>query len=281
MDNVKTFLSRLWARPLFVPTYLAVSLLAGSVLVLTENPAARLTDEDDYMPLALQDLLHGRNPYATGRASDHSLDPTCTWHDKSRCWYSLPYLPLSILLQVPFVDYRWTALLAFGVLGWAVRDRPWGFLTLANPGALVLAANGFTDLVVVALLAWSIRSKAPVFSWLSAAAKQFALPLLIIYHGRRREWARLVHASAFTLGVILPFLLWDPAAFYYWTVQVHVAGADHKWWGVLGIGHGNYLLYYAFAATVLYPQWRQDGVSRISHQASSSPARIDVSVGAK
>ncbi|MBI2077110.1 MAG: hypothetical protein HYT80_01885 [Euryarchaeota archaeon] len=278
---MKTFLPRLWGRPLFVPAYLTFSLLVGSVLVLTENPLARLTDEDEYMPLGLQDLLQGRNPYTTGRASDHALDSTCAWHDASRCWYSLPYLPLSILLQVPLLDYRWTALLAFGALGWAVRDRPGAFLALANPGALILAASGFTDLVVVALLAWSIRSKAPILSWLSAGAKQFALPLLILHHGLRKEWTRLAGASAFTLGVILPFLFWDPAAFYYWTVQVHVTGADHKWWGILGIGHANYLLYYAFAATVLYPQWREGAASRLSKQGVPSAAGIELSVGAK
>lgn len=252
---------RLWLHPALVASYLLISMVAGAVLIAANHPWTRLTDEDDYIPLGLNDLLQGRNPYAVGRASDHSLDPSCTQHSTG-CWYSLPYLPLSLLLQVPFIDYRWTALIAFGALGWGLRDRTWAFLALANPGALLLAANGFTDLVVVALMAWSIRTKKPFFAWLAAGAKQFALPLLIIYHGARREWRKAMNATAFTAAILVPFILWNPGAFYYWTIQVHLAGSDRKWSGFPGVFHGNYLLYYAFAAIVMYPEIKRFWLDR-------------------
>lgn len=254
MADVKRLLAEIWTRPAFVPAYLALALLVGGLLIWTDTGLVRLTDEDDYMPLGAADLLAGRNPYATGRATDHSIDLTCTWHDEPRCWYSLPYLPLSILLQLPLADYRWTSLAAFGLLGLAVRDRPWAFLALANPLALLLAANGFTDLVVVALLAWAVRTNSRLLGWLAAGAKQFALPILVVLELARGERLRALQASAAAALVCLPFLLWDARSFLYWTAEVHVVGGDDKWSGVLGIGHGNYLLYYAFAATVLYPE---------------------------
>lgn len=252
MDHVKRGSRRLWRRPTFIPLYLAGLLLLGGLLVFTNHPLGRLTDEDEYMPLGLQDLLAGRNPYATGRGSDHAIDLSCVRHDDG-CWYSYPYLPLGLALQIPVLDYRWTALTAFAALAWAIRDRPLAFFTFANPLALILAVSGFTDLVVIALLAWSMKTQNRVLAWLAAGSKQFALPVIVLYYGLRREWRRLGETVSVTALVVAPFLLWDASSFLYWTVGVHIAGTDHKWLGVLGIGHGNYLLYYAFLATVIYP----------------------------
>jgi hypothetical protein len=278
MDHVKAHLDRLLGNRRFVPLYLATSLALGAILVAYDTWPARMTDEDEYVSDGFDDLLNGRNPYATGRAADHSIDLTCTWHDVPRCWYSLPYLPLTLILHIPFIDYRWTALVAFGLLAWAVRDRAWPFLALANPFVLWLAVSGFTDLVVVALMAWSLRLRRPWIAWFAAGAKQFALPLLIALYAWRRQWTEIVIASGFTLLVILPFVLWDPAAFWYWAVEVHIAGTDHKWWGLLGVGHANYLLYYAFVLTVLYPAARDARVGvdpAVLPAAGAAPAPDD------
>lgn len=223
--------------------WIAACILSGAVLVVLDWPAT-LTDEDDYMPLALADILAGRNPYATEHEGRGVIERP--WNAQAYEWRTTyPYLPLLLVLQVPTVDYRWTALLAFGALLLALRDQPLGFWTFANPVGVWFAASGFNDFVPLALVAWSTR--VPWLAWIAAACKQSILPLLVVEAALARSWRKLLHAVLLGAAASLPFLLWDPSAFLGSAFLAHADKAGEAW------SYWNYWLYPAYVFAVLVP----------------------------
>lgn len=217
-------------------------LVAGAALIAVDWPAT-LTDEDDYMPFALRDLLAGRNPYSTEHSGVGTIERPWETHDYS--WTTTyPYLPALALLQLPFLDYRLTALVAYTILLVALRDAsPRAFYAFANPLVLWLAASGFNDFVGLALLAWSRRRASHVLAGVGAACKQFVLPILAIEAAIARDWRRVAIPALLAGAIMLPFLLWDPNAFFRSAFGAHVSKAPdlYVFW--------NYLLYplYLFA----------------------------------
>lgn len=215
---------------------IAALLVAGAVLIALDWPAT-LTDEDDYMPLAQDDLLAGRNPYATEHSGAGTIERPWDTHDYS--WTTTyPYLPALALLQLPFLDYRITALVAYAILLAGLRDAsPRAFYSFANPLVLWLAASGFNDFVGLALLAWSRRHASHVLSGVAIACKQFILPLVAIEAALARDWRRLTISATVGGAIILPFLVWDPAAFFRSAFAAHATKVPdlYVFW--------NYLLY--------------------------------------
>jgi uncharacterized membrane protein len=175
------------------------------------------------MPSALDDLLHGRDPYATRHDGTGIIERP--WGEQPYAWSTtFPYLPLAALLQVPLLDYRITALLAYGLLLGALRDASArAFFAFANPLVLWLAASGFNDFVPLALLAWADRLRAPILAGLAAACKQLVLPLLLVQAALARDARRIVLPLCVACAITLPFVLWDPAAFWGSAVLPHVA----------------------------------------------------------
>lgn len=241
-----------------------VALVLGAALVLVFDAPG--TDEDDYMPFALGDLLGGRNPYATHHEQARTVGGLAGgWSYEWATTY--PYLPLLAVLQVPGVDYRWTALLAYALLLWALRTRMLAFALFANLPVLWLAASGFNDFVVLALLAWADRTGKGWPAWLASGAKQLALPLVALDAALRGEPRRLVAAAAVAAVVTLPFVLWDPAAFWQSAVEVHLRRVGP------GVAvHHNYFLYVLYAVAVTVPSAR---AARAAARAASpgSPRR--------
>lgn len=209
---------------------------AGLALVALDWPAT-LTDEDDYMPRSLEDLLATRNPYATEHAGQGVIERP--WGTQAYEWATtLPYLPAAALLQIPLVDYRITALLAYAFLLLGLRDAsPRAFYAFANPVVLWLAASGFNDLVPLALLAWARRVHAPILAGVASACKQLVLPLLVAEATVARDWRRLAVPALVAAAITLPFILWDPGAFFASAFLVHASKAPdlYVFW--------NYLLY--------------------------------------
>lgn len=218
---------------------------AGLVLVWLDWPAT-LTDEDDYMPRALDDLVHGRNPYATPHTGTGTIDRP--WGEEPYEWTTTyAYLPALAILQIPLVDYRVTALLGYAILLLALRDAPArAFFAFGNPLVLWLAASGFNDFVPLAILAWATRVGSPVLAGLAAACKQLVLPLIAIEAALARDPKRLLVPLAIASALTLPFVLLDPAAFVASAITIHLAKVPdlYVFW--------NYLLYplylYAFPA---------------------------------
>lgn len=232
--------------------WIGACLVAGGILVAMDWPAT-LTDEDDYMPHALADALAGRNPYATTHRDEGVIERP--WGDQGYAWETeYPYLPMLLFLQLPGLDYRWTALVAYGALLLALRHRRWGFWAFANPLGVWFAASGFNDFVPLALVAWSTRI--PWLAWLAAASKQFILPLLVVEAALTRSWRKLAGAAAFTLAVCIPFLAWDAPAFLEGVLLDHLDKAPDAW------NYWNYWLYPVYAVAVIAPARKGYGVSR-------------------
>lgn len=231
--------------------WIAACVVAGGVLVALDWPAT-LTDEDDYMPYALADIASGRNPYAAQHEGSGTI--VRPWNEQAYEWQtSYPYLPALALLQIPGLDYRWTALLAYGALLLALRSRAWGFWAFANPLGVWFAASGFNDFVPLALLAWSTRL--PWLAWIAAASKQSILPLLAVEAILTRSWRKLAASGAFTVLVCVPFVLWDPRAFVEGVFLVHANKASDAW------NYWNYWLYPVYAVAVLAPARKGYGVT--------------------
>jgi hypothetical protein len=217
-------------------------LLAGGALVWMDWPAT-LTDEDDYMPHALADVASGRNPYSTEHRGTGTIERP--WNEQTYAWTTTyPYLPALAVLQLPGVDYRVTALAAYGLLLWALRDAsPRAFYAFANPLVLWLAASGFNDFVPLSLLAWAHRLRLPVLAGVAAACKQFILPLLAVEAAIARDWRRLAVPTGVALAIALPYIIWDAQAFVGSAFLQHASKVPdlYVFW--------NYLLYplYLFA----------------------------------
>lgn len=225
--------------------WIALLLLLGATLIRLDWPAS-LTDEDDYMPYALADLAHGRNPYETTHAESYPL--WRPWDQRPVAWSTTyPYLPLLAPLQLPHVDYRWTALAAYGLLLLALRPRTLPYYAFANPLILWLAASGFNDFVPLALLAWSTRTRVRWLEWVAVACKQFVLPLVAVDCLLRRDGKRL--ATSALLGALFaaPLALLDPHAFLASAVEAHASKAGDL------ASHWNYYLYPLFALAVMLP----------------------------
>lgn len=216
----------------------------GAVLVALDWPAT-LTDEDDYMPFALGDVLAGRNPYATSHSGGGVIERP--WGEQEYSWETTyPYLPALLFLQVPGLDYRWTALAAYALLLVALRHSTWGFWAFANPLVAWFAASGFNDFVALALLAWASRTPSGWPAWVAAACKQFVLPMLVADAVIRRSWRVLAPVLACAV-ISLPFVLWDPSAFARSAILQHASKAPiaYDFW--------NYWLYPLFFASVMLP----------------------------
>lgn len=220
----------------------------GAGLVLLDWPAT-LTDEDDYMPHALGDVLAGRDPYATRHEGGGTI--VRPWGEHAYAWEATyPYLPALLFLQAPGVDYRWVALAAYAALLAALPSGRLALLAFANPLVAWFAASGFNDFVPLALLAWSMRTGRAWPAWIAVACKQGVLPLLAADALLRRSPRLLLTSLAALAVACVPFLLWDAQAFVGSALFAHADKAGEAY------GYWNYWLYPLFFLAVMLPRGR-------------------------
>ena len=226
-----------------------VLLLVGAAAISLDWPAT-LTDEDDTMGYWLADLAAGRDPYATEHRETRTV--VSPFGSFTYAWATpYPYLPALVVLQLPVLDYRWTALAAYGLMLLALRDRALPFFAFANPLVLWLAASGFNDFVPLALLAWADRLGRPWLAWVACGAKQWVLPVVLVERAVARDGKGAALAVAGAAVVIVPFVLWDPAAFWAAAVVQHVPKTGSVW------RHWNYALYPLWLLTAGIPAARR------------------------
>ena len=189
-------------------------------------------------------ILRGINPYA----AEH---PNIPWNPKydglpvrsGDHLRSFPYPPLSLLLTLPGYiiggDVRWSMLAAYLLSAsmLAATGRRLGLppghpaelgalALLFHPFALLVIAKGWTEpllLLFVVVSGWSVVTRREIASRASLAAviaiKQFGFlwALSIAASGRTGRMAAAFGLVAAGI-VALPFLLWDPPAFWLGTV---------------------------------------------------------------
>lgn len=235
------------------PLYATVVLLLGGMGLrlfwFSEweiNPARR-----DMLPLvvsAVETFLRGENPYGFHQMQQGSLVP-------------LTYPPGLWLLHLPAhvagLDIRATAWLAdvlivtaFSIA--ALRSRPAAF----GPVFLALAAYLFlpdihwnaiyaephADWALLALLSAAVLTRKPFSSaailGIALTTRPFNLILIPCFaiwayreFGLRTAWRMMLTAGLITAAVYLPFVLWDPDAFFSGTVRWLLEyGAAHRSW---------------------------------------------------
>jgi hypothetical protein len=225
---------------------------------------------------AAAELLHGHNPYAmTFPDIYHS---TLLGHQQvygtglvveDRLQFGFPYPPVSLLLAtvgyLAVGDHRYAqvaALVLAGLfMGYSGRGRiamPGAALFLFMPRVFFVLGRGWTEPFVVMLLAATIfcacrRSRwLPVALGLFLATKQyliFAVPLTYFLLPssedapggiRWRAWFDLLWKTILTAAIVtLPFVLWDPHAFWKSTMSVQEL-APFRWDAL------SYLVWYGF-----------------------------------
>jgi hypothetical protein len=170
------------------------------------------------------------------------------------------YLPLLPFVQVPWVNYRWTALLAWAGTVYILRRDGRAVLLLGGPWAALLAANGFNDLVPLAVLTaayvglsgWSERV-ARVFA---LGLKQFANLIVVGYALWQRDWRSAALAAVVTALFLLPFAWLDPGGVYCHAILLSSQGcAGSGSFGSVGasVRPFNYFLWPAWVLAVLVP----------------------------
>src|SRR4030081_2610120 len=240
---------------------------------LVASPPAPIGDGAYQTQLAGDFVLHGIDPYGAdyGRAGlaaapwaegfpSPALHQLVTW--PGQFLFPLPLQALSKLL-FGWWDERAFLLLAaaaiwilLGALLPGVPGRLAAVALFLVPGHSLLAVLGDNDLPVVALLLAALLAAQHrrfllmgLLLGCAIATKQHALlavPLIVVWAGVRGADVRIIARAAVTgaavvAAFLLPFVLWDPAAFIRDTV-VFVVGSGTDAYPINGFGLSAMLL---------------------------------------
>jgi len=188
-------------------------------------------------------LLRGTNPYLPIYQDIYTGDPRYLGPgivEDGQLTVGLPYPPLSLLMALPGKvlagDHRFAQLVAVELAAVTmVFIRPGRLAVgaalcfLFMPRTLLIVERGWTEpfgvllLALVILAATRMPRLAGVTIGLLIAVKQYlllGLPLALILVRRGRPSGRLILTAIATATVItLPFVLWDPDAFFNSTVR--------------------------------------------------------------
>jgi len=218
---------------------LLVSAIVAVVSVVT-GIGNNGTDENRTTPAFLGELWRGENPYSTLLVLHYRIDVlNLLPHSVTSASYE-PYLPLLTFLQIPgtgYLGYDAVCLGSWASLVYVLRKDEFAALVLATPMVALVAANGFNDLPVLLLTTLALRGPVgratKVAEFLTYGLKQFANLFWVGYFAVHRRWWRLLGVVAGTVAIALPFVLWQPQAFWCHAVVLN-AGA-----GCGGYGTGQ------------------------------------------
>ncbi len=230
------------ARKLAVPALLATHFALGMwVLDASPNPPI---DVFVWHREAFHALVAGANPYAIQIPNlyGHTEFYGPGLADAATVKVGFPYPPLSLALAAPghlVGDYRWANLAALTAAGGLMAFMRRGRLSFAaaaifllTPRQFFVLEQGWTEALVCFCLALVVfvACRAPrglsVALGLLLAVKQYAIllmPLALLLRRRPFSFEGLarffVPAAALAAASVLPFLLWDPDAFFRSVVQ--------------------------------------------------------------
>lgn len=210
---------------------------------LSTSPASYVHDHTLQMEGAVQALVRGQNPYDIS----YRGTPMEEWWSGNPALNHVIALPFTFLKSVP-IYMAWQ-----GLFGWyddRLSHLPFFVLLLVslyflpkrpelritallvfvfNPLFFPFFIDGRSDIIFVSLLFASLVAARHAYWTLSlccvalaACSKHtawffvpfFAMYLASLPHLPKRFWQRLVWPALIIGGLILPFLLWNPAAFF-------------------------------------------------------------------
>jgi len=237
--------SRVFDRVGF-PLLLAIHFALG-VWVLDASPSPAI-DVITVHRDAIAALADAENPYAITFANIY--DPTTPFYAPGmvvdqRVQFGLPYPPLSLLLAAPgellFGDYRYANLVALSLAAAAIgytaptrAARLVAILFLFTPRVFFVLEQGWTEPFVVLLLAVTVFCALNAERWTPLAVggliavKQylvFGIPLSLLLVPR--PWwptslTLLWRAAAVGAAITLPFVIWNPPAFFRSVVTLQI-----------------------------------------------------------
>jgi hypothetical protein len=192
-------------------------------------------------------LMEGRNPYSgqtpNVMGSDAPYYPPNSSDQNGMLPFGFLYTPESLFFLLPgealFGDFRWMHLLALSGAAWllfAARPSPLSFGAAsvllwfpANPAILNLSWTEPMAAFFLALTLWCFYRAPrawPFALGLLFGAKQytvFLLPLVMLLEPSAKERrVVLMKSLAVTLGIALPFVVWDFASFWRSAVWMQV-----------------------------------------------------------
>lgn len=290
------FNSRSWYEKTkyFLLWFLVVSVLGSaffSVIVVRHKVAPIYTVHDSVLQTeaAVRFIRVGKNPYATS----YFGTPLQAWNysqtETNPALYSFVYLPFNLLLSLPFYYisnhtigyfdariplfvFTFIALIFVFLLEKGFEKRLLFITLLAfNPALLSYTLEGRSDMLVVSFLfltfcffSWKRKLLGAFFLGLSLALKQSVWPIFpfyiaYLYFKTRSKKAVIVYGLLSTitfLGTVLPFFLWDPAAFVSSTIYYLSGNTAHSY-PVSGYGFGMLLKQLGVIQNVhaYYPFW--------------------------
>jgi hypothetical protein len=251
------------ARAVQVAALVGVHLALGA-WTIQQSPAPTI-DVHIFQRNAISALHDGRNPYELTYRNIYG-DAT-TFYDRSllvngRLQFGFPYFPLSLLLAMPGQllagDHRYAQLVALELAAILMAfARPGGFgliaaaLFLTTPRIFFVLEQSWTEpfvvfgLAVVVFAACRYERAVPWLFGAFVAVKQYlvlALPAALLLVRRPRDVLPLVtKASIVGAAVTLPFVAWNPGAFWKSVValQIHQpfrldALSYLSWWTLRG-----------------------------------------------
>jgi hypothetical protein len=272
---------RPWSGRWSVPLLLGVHFVLGLwLLEASPNPNIDVTV---WHREALQALGAGQNPYALTMPNIYGHTD---WYapglaDAARVHVGYPYPPLSLLLAAPghwlFGDYRYANLLALTASGWLLAyARPSGLsrgaaaLFLFTPRMFFVLEQGWTEALAVLAMAAVVfcacrapRSLPYAFGALLATKQYFVLlaPVAFLLAGSPFEWRsqlRFLGKAVATAAVLtLPFIVWNPAAFFRSVVMFQALQPFRP-------DALSYLAATAEHGTPLLPQWINFGAAAVA-----------------
>jgi Glycosyltransferase family 87 len=220
-----------WPRLLLA--FAAAGLLRVSAVLASPEP---VIDVYAWLRDAPAFLLRGENPYSAAYASPYGTERAARYNvSMTPDPHPAVYPPLPILMAVPFsaagLDVRYANvccdLLAGAVLlaaGWA-RAGPRVGAILAGiylflPRVPFLIEHAWYEPMLAALLGGGLllagrgRWAGYLLLGLGLTGKQFGLPLLLpLARAQWRHWPALLLGIVAAGLLVVPFFLWDPAAF--------------------------------------------------------------------
>ncbi len=282
LSFLQVFRLRRFRLPLFAVTLAVFCFVAAAVfLTVAKNP---LIDVFVFQQRAARGLLRGLNPYEPRFPNIYGPDTPFygpgVLDAENRLTVGLPYPPLSLLMALPgYVlggDCRYAdiaAVAASALLMMLVGAGRWTGLTAAlfllTPGVFLIIQSMYTDtlfvltfsLVMICALRW--RRGLPFALGLFVGTKQYSVlsvPLIVLLLEPGEGWmdaARLTTKAFLIAGVVtLPFVLWDPYAFWRSVVQfqfmqpLRMDALSHLVWMHARLPRFPFLLWTPFIALV-------------------------------
>jgi hypothetical protein len=278
----------LWARWFQIAALVSVHFALGAWIIhQVPNPAI---DVYLFHRDAITALMQGVDPYALTFPNiyGHSQFYGSGLSVEGRLQFGFPYFPLSLLTAIPGQllagDHRYSQLAALELAAILMAfARPRGFgpiaamLYLTTPRIFFVLEQSWTEPFVVlgvAAVVFAACRYTRAVPWLFGALvalKQylvFAVPAALLLLPRpldRRQVTKMFGKAALVAAIVtLPFVLWDPAAFWKSVVTLQLyqpfrgdALSFLAWWAWRGNGQSPALVaFIAMAAAVAMALWR-------------------------